>query len=89
MKELQGLGLRVDLVKDNELEDAENVVTEKGTGGKLEDLDIAPDELGQTVSPDDLDEEDDNITDMPDDDEEDMIDIDENDEDDNNEEEEA
>lgn len=89
VKELQGLGLRVDLVKDNELEDAENVVTEKGTGGKLDDLDIAPDELGQTVSPDDLDEEDDNITDMPDDDEEDMIDIDENDEDDNNEEEEA
>ncbi|MFZ2560024.1 MAG: DNA-directed RNA polymerase subunit beta [Candidatus Nanoperiomorbaceae bacterium] len=35
-KELQGLGLRVDLVKDSELEDAENVVVEKGTGGKLE-----------------------------------------------------
>ena len=35
VKELQGLGLRVDLVDNEQLEDAENIVVEKGTGGKL------------------------------------------------------
>jgi len=49
VKELQGLGLRVDLVDNNEIEDAEAVVVEKGTGGKISISDI-PDDL-------DLDEE--------------------------------
>lgn len=35
VKELQGLGLRVDLLDANEARDAENVVVEKGDGGKL------------------------------------------------------
>ena len=43
VKELQGLGLRVDLLNDDELTDAENVVTESGDGGRLdgEDEEIA------------------------------------------------
>jgi DNA-directed RNA polymerase subunit beta len=45
VKELQGLGLRVDLVDDNQLEDAENVVVEKGSGGKLEPVDAIDDEI--------------------------------------------
>ena len=36
VKELQGLGLRVDLLNDDELTDAENVVTESGDGGRLD-----------------------------------------------------
>ena len=39
VKELQGLGLRVDLLDDNETKDAEEVVTEKGDGGKLDEDD--------------------------------------------------
>jgi DNA-directed RNA polymerase subunit beta len=39
VKELQGLGLRVDMVKDSQLEDAEQLVVAKGTGGKLHDDD--------------------------------------------------
>ena len=45
VKELQGLGLRVDMVRDNELEDAEKLVVEKGSGGKLE----TPDELAAEI----------------------------------------
>jgi DNA-directed RNA polymerase subunit beta len=45
VKELQGLGLRVDMVKDNELEDAENLVVAKGDGGK-----ISVDELADEIS---------------------------------------
>lgn len=37
VKELQGLGLRVDMVTDDELHDAENLVVTKGTGGKLDE----------------------------------------------------
>ena len=37
VKELQGLGLRVDMVKDDELQDAENLVVARGTGGKLDE----------------------------------------------------
>ena len=40
-KELQGIGLRVDLVKDSELKDAEEVVVEKGTGGKIDEEPVA------------------------------------------------
>jgi len=35
VKELQGLGLRVDMVRAGELEDAENLVVTKGDGGKV------------------------------------------------------
>ena len=76
VKELQGLGLRVDLVKNNELEDAEHVVTQAGTGGKLEELD--ENAAGETVNPTDLSEEDDNTTVMPDDDEENPASSDDN-----------
>jgi DNA-directed RNA polymerase subunit beta len=41
VKELQGLGLRVDMISDDELQDAEDLVVTKGTGGKLSDDDIA------------------------------------------------
>ena len=37
VKELQGLGLRVDLLTDDEARQAEEVVTEGGDGGKLDD----------------------------------------------------
>ena len=37
VKELQGLGLRVDMIEDNELQDAENLVVARGTGGKLDE----------------------------------------------------
>ncbi len=43
VKELQGLGLRVDMISDDELQDAEDLVVTKGTGGKLSDDDIASD----------------------------------------------
>lgn len=39
VKELQGLGLRVDLMDNNEVKDAENLVTEKGDGGKIDEID--------------------------------------------------
>ena len=39
VKELQGLGLRVDLMDDDEIKDAENLVTEKGDGGKIDEID--------------------------------------------------
>ena len=48
VKELQGLGLRVDLVNQDEIEDAEHVVVEKGTGGKLAD-NIVPSELDEEI----------------------------------------
>jgi len=51
VKELQGLGLRVDLVDNNELKDAENLVTSAGTGGKVELRDDIDEELA------DIDEE--------------------------------
>ena len=37
VKELQGLGLRVDMVKDDKLQDAEDLVVARGTGGKLDE----------------------------------------------------
>ncbi len=55
VKELQGLGLRVDMVRDNELEDAEKIVVEKGSGGKLENLSGADDEISEEIA--DIDEE--------------------------------
>ena len=39
VKELQGLGLRVDLLDDEQTKDAEEVVTEGGDGGKLDEDD--------------------------------------------------
>jgi DNA-directed RNA polymerase subunit beta len=45
VKELQGLGLRVDMVRNDELEDAENLVVEKGTGGKIEATDSLSEEI--------------------------------------------
>jgi DNA-directed RNA polymerase subunit beta len=50
VKELQGLGLRVDMVRAGELEDAENLVVAKGDGGK-----ISVDELADEII--ELDEE--------------------------------
>lgn len=87
VKELQGLGLRVDLIKNNELEDAENVVTQKGTGGRLNELD--ENAAGETVDPNDVTEEDDNVTAMPDDDEENPEDLSDSDDNNVNKEEEA
>lgn len=49
VKELQGLGLRVDLINNDELEDAENVVTQKGTGGKV-DEDASADDVAVQAS---------------------------------------
>lgn len=49
VKELQGLGLRVDLLDDNEIKDAENVVTEKGDGGKLDEDTEASESLAKTA----------------------------------------
>jgi DNA-directed RNA polymerase subunit beta len=43
VKELQGLGLRVDLVENDKLEDAETLVVAGGTGGKLETSDLSDD----------------------------------------------
>lgn len=51
-KELQGLGLRVDLMKNSELQDAENVIVEKGTGGKLEDESKNNDDLAAEIKED-------------------------------------
>ena len=39
VKELQGLGLRVDLLDNDEIKDAEEVVTEGGDGGRLDGSD--------------------------------------------------
>lgn len=41
VKELQGLGLRVDLLEDGQTTDAENIVTEAGDGGKLDEAESA------------------------------------------------
>jgi DNA-directed RNA polymerase subunit beta len=41
VKELQGLGLRVDMVRAGELEDAENLVVTKGDGGKITTDDLS------------------------------------------------
>ncbi len=87
VKELQGLGLRVDLIKNDELEDAENVVTQKGTGGRLNELD--ENAAGETVDPNDVTEEDDNVTVTPDDDEENPEDLSDSDDNNVNKEEEA
>jgi DNA-directed RNA polymerase subunit beta len=46
VKELQGLGLRVDMVRAGELEDAENLVVAGGDGGKLSVDDIS-DEIAE------------------------------------------
>ena len=52
VKELQGLGLRVDMIEDNELQDAENLVVARGTGGKLDEttdteiVDVASEMVG-------------------------------------------
>ena len=48
-KELQGLGLRVDLMKDSELQDAESVVVDKGSNIKAEDL-LAPTNLDTEIA---------------------------------------
>lgn len=57
VKELQGLGLRVDMVKDDELEDAENLVVSQGTGGKVaSELDKEIAELEEVVVGDEADE---------------------------------
>lgn len=48
VKELQGLGLRVDLLTNNELNDAENVMTVKGDGGKVVDSE-ENDEIEQSL----------------------------------------
>lgn len=61
VKELQGIGLRVDLMQDNQLNDAESIVTEKGTGGKLDDS-IDTSAIDDVVMPGETDEEDDNVT---------------------------
>jgi len=51
VKELQGLGLRVDMVRAGELEDAENLVVSKGDGGKItsEDIDEEIAKMGEEV----------------------------------------
>ena len=46
VKELQGLGLRVDMVRAGELEDAENLVVTKGDGGKVS-VDDLVDEIAE------------------------------------------
>jgi len=51
VKELQGLGLRVDMVRAGELEDAENLVVSKGDGGKIttDDIDEEISKMGEDV----------------------------------------
>lgn len=93
VKELQGLGLRVDLLDNDETKDAEEVVTEAGDGGKLEDEEIAESleaTANEPVDGDDVAEVEDE--DNPDQEPADEADIDETEEIDNtndNEEEEA
>jgi DNA-directed RNA polymerase subunit beta len=57
VKELQGLGLRVDLVKDDQLHDAEEAVTAKGTGGKLAEMPADSDDLTEGDSDSGISEE--------------------------------
>jgi DNA-directed RNA polymerase subunit beta len=45
VKELQGLGLRVDMVRAGELEDAENLVVSSGDGGKIASDDLLGEEI--------------------------------------------
>ncbi len=82
VKELQGLGLRVDLIDDDELRDAESAVTEAGDGGKVDDdeeeVEITPEDIGDIMEEGDTNEEDDNTTVVPDDDEENLIEDDNN-----------
>ena len=47
VKELQGLGLRVDMVKNDELQDAEDLVVEKGDGGKIEEISEITSEISE------------------------------------------
>ena len=50
VKELQGLGLRVDLLDDDELKDAEELVTEAGDGGKVDENGEIIDSLNETMN---------------------------------------
>lgn len=49
VKELQGLGLKVDLLDNDELRDAEALVTEAGDGGKVEADREAAESLAETM----------------------------------------
>ena len=49
VKELQGLGLKVDLLDNDELKDAEALVTEAGDGGKVEADREAAESLAETM----------------------------------------
>ena len=57
VKELQGLGLRVDMVRDDELEDAENLVVTKGTGGKLSEKASLDNSYNEEAVGDEVDED--------------------------------